>query len=56
MSCNAKKDPMVLGEYSTVGRTGQEQKRNHRKEGSKQRRKRKNGMRTFFCNNLLIRQ
>ena len=43
-----RKTQTALGEYSTVGQIGQERKRSHRKEVSKQRKKRKNGMRTFY--------
>lgn len=56
MSCSAKKDPNGTWRISTVGQIGQEQKRSRRKEGLKQRRKQKNGMRTFYYNNLLIQQ
>ena len=52
MSCNAT----AHGGYNTAGRIGQERKRSHRKEGSKQRKKRKNGMHISYYNSPLIQQ
>ncbi len=48
-----RKTQMGHGGYNTVGQTGQVQKENHKEEDLRLRKRQKNGMHVFCCNNHL---
>lgn len=51
-----RKIPMVRGGYNIAGQIGREQKRNHKREVLRPRKKQKNGTRISGCSNHLIRR